>query len=176
MHRIPQPRWLALLLAAFVLAGCDVWQSQDLKPVPETLTHGRLVYLANRDCKREEHKARTFKVGKTPGQTLKRLQTIVVGSNEHLLFLLRGLAPPPADAVAYRQFLGNFNQEDLVLNHAIEVLAAHEFVQVKYTLKRLNRIDRRLTNRADALGLDACSGTDSAKKTAKGGGQKKSRG
>jgi hypothetical protein len=36
-----------LLGAACLLSGCGILTKQELKPVPDTLSHGRFVYLAD---------------------------------------------------------------------------------------------------------------------------------
>src|SRR5213080_3035449 len=90
-------RVAVFLLAAFLLSGCAVLSKQELKPSAPTLTHGRLVYLADRVCRRDiRREKRAFREKPKNHVQYDRELNAVLRGYERALFDLRGLAPPPA--------------------------------------------------------------------------------
>lgn len=148
-----------LLVAAFVLSGCGVLTKEDLKPQAKTLTHGRLVYLADRACRHEKRHIPVFKPGTSPAEAERKLHKVLLPTYDHLLFNLHGLAPPPADAVAYRRMLATLNDSDLIIHHAVDAVDALQRQRVRSLVRRLDFLGRRLNNRAAKLGLHTCAGT-----------------
>jgi hypothetical protein len=146
-----------LLLAAFLLSGCGVLTKEELKPVPETLTHGRFVYLANRACGRFDLRIRRLAHPTSPEAALADLQKFGVPAYERLLFELRGLSPPPSDAVEFRRMLATFNHEDGILHRYIEAAETSQVSRAYWIRKRLERVGRGLNARAAKLGLDTCA-------------------
>jgi hypothetical protein len=152
-------RRVALLLgAAFLLSGCAVLTKQELKPTPPTLTQGRFVYLGNRACRRFVRRVTGIpKPKSSPEAARADVEKIFFPAYEHLLFTLRGLAPPPSEAVAYRRLLATFNYEDLVLHHFLQAAEAAQVQRVKTLERRLRRIGRHIDARAAKVGLTTCS-------------------
>jgi len=150
-------RFALLLLAAFLLSGCAVLTKQELKPVPKTLTHGRLVYLANRACERAVLRLKRHRPARGYLPAIAYLQHVFLPENDRLLFELRALTPPPSDAVAYRRLLATFNYEDLVVHHFFQAADEVQRQRTKSLLHRLKRVDRRLNSRAAQLGLKTCA-------------------
>jgi hypothetical protein len=145
-----------LLVAALLLSGCAVLTSQQLKPEPETLTHGRFVYLADRACARDIRNAKGFKRPTSHAMYDRELKA-ATRSGEHLLFSLRGLAPPPADAKEFRRMLASLNLEDLLQHHVLEAGDQGEIERVKTLYRRGAATDRRFKARAENLGLHDCA-------------------
>jgi hypothetical protein len=150
--------YLAVPLAAVWLAGCAVLNKQQLKPVPETLTHGRFVYLADRTCRRDIRQARRAFRRKPTNHAMfdKDMQALVKGY-EQALFDLRALAPPPADAKPFKRVLASFNYEDLLVHNLLQAGDQGQAEKVKTLLKKLDAADRTLKARASELGLHACA-------------------
>jgi hypothetical protein len=146
-----------LLLAAFLLSGCGVLTKEELKPVPETLTHGRFVYLANRACGNFELRIRRLAHPASPEAAVADLQKFGVPAYERLLFELRGLTPPPSDAVAFRRMLATFNHEDWILHRFLEAAEASQVSRAYWIRKRLDHVARGLNASAAKLGLDTCA-------------------
>jgi hypothetical protein len=150
-------RVAVLLLAALLLSGCAVLTKQQLKPVPETLSHGRLVYLGDRACRRFERRVDRRRPGKGYEAALANLQHVLMPAYDKLLFELRGLAPPPPDAVAYRRMLATFNDADLVLHNFFQAADEVQIKRVKTLQARLDRLGRRLNARVAKVGLRTCA-------------------
>jgi hypothetical protein len=146
-----------LLLAALLLSGCAVLTKQKLKPVPETLSQGRLVYLADRACRRFERRVDRPRPGKGYEAALANLQDVLMPAYDRLLFELRGLAPPPPDAVAYRRMLATFNDTDLVLHNFFQAVDEVQIKRLETLQARLDRLGRRLNARATKVGLKTCA-------------------
>jgi hypothetical protein len=165
MRRIAYLRWLAPVLAAFLVAGCGVLTATKLKPKAKTLTHAAFVQRANRACVRFEHGLQGVHLKASRNfqkiDTLER--TIVIPAYERLLFVLRGLAPPPADVVDYRRMLATFNYLDLNLHQLLDAadaaLANRDVAQLhrmRTISRRFDRLNKRLSARAKKLGLRRC--------------------
>ena len=149
-------RFALLLFAAFLLSGCAVLSKQDLQPAPKTLSHGRLVYLADRACRRFERRAKQHQPGKNYEAFLAYFQRSLP-LFDRLLFELRGLAPPPADAAAYRRMLASINNADLVLHHFFQAADELQRERAKTLARRLDRVGKRINARAAKVGLKTCA-------------------
>ena len=131
--------------------------------MPETLTHGRFVYLANRACRRFEHRVSRHQPVKSndPFQkylnALAYLKHVAMPGYDRLLFELHGLAPPPADAVAFRRMLATFNYTDLVIHHFFQATDELQKTRLKTLSRRLDRLSKRIHNRAGKVGLHSCA-------------------
>ena len=148
---------LGLLLAPFLLAGCgDVLGKPKLRPPAKTLSHAQLVRRGNRACARALRRLPKVKPGES-FETLSRELKTVVHVDERLLFVLRGLPPSPADAVAYRRLLAAFNYYDLVANHFVGAFEAGQVRKLKTLGRRLDSIGKTLNKRARKLGLTTCA-------------------
>src|SRR5213593_2160222 len=104
---------LALLLVAFLLAGCGVTASAKAPP-PQTLSHGRFVYLVRQATRRmvcgtPHGKPTTFQ------QARAQLRSFL-NAYERWLFSLRGLAPPASDAIVFHRLLGDMDRLDILLH------------------------------------------------------------
>jgi hypothetical protein len=130
---------------------------QELKPVPETLTHGRLVYLADRACGRYEHRVTRHKGENGYLAFLTYLQRVFMPATDRLLFELHGLSPPPADSVDYRLMLATLNNEDLVTHHFFQAADELQIERVKALSRRIKRLGKRLDTRASKVGLKTCA-------------------
>src|ERR1700756_230455 len=119
MRRIACLRWFALLSAAFFLSGCTILNKQELRPLPPTLSHAQLVGAANGWCEHDLRRTRKLRQPKDAVALVRDL-AIAVKSLGHLIFHLRGLAPPPSDAVAYRRLLATANKEQLGAAHLMQ--------------------------------------------------------
>ncbi len=150
-------RVAVFLLAAFLLSGCAVLQKQELKPAAKTLTHGRLVYLADRTCARTDRRVARHKQPKGYESFLTFLQHVVMPEYDRQLFELRALAPPPSDVVAYRRMLATFNEEDLVIDNFFQAADQLQLRRAKSLARRLDRLDKRLKGRAARVGLKTCA-------------------
>jgi len=144
-------------LVAFCVTGCDVLGSTKLKPPAKTLSHAQLVRAANRACARSGRRVRGIKKPTNPLAVLADLRRYVAPRYERLVFVLRGLAPPPADAVAYRRMLATFNYFDLTFHRALDSIDARQIGQAKRPARRLNFLGRRIHSRAKKLGLRPCA-------------------
>ena len=156
MRRIAWLRWTAPLLVACLLSGCAVLTKQELKPTPPTLTQGRFVYLGNQACRRFVRRV-TRIPPKNPVAARAYVQKTFFPAYEHLVFTLRGLAPPPSEAVAYRRLLATFNYEDLVLHHFLQAAEETQRQRVKTLERRLRRIGRHIDARSARVGLTTCA-------------------
>ena len=144
------------MLAAALLSGCAVVTAKELKPVPPTLTHGRLVYLADRACAADLQYDRRLKTPTNPEAFVKYLR-LSIKSGEHLLFVLRGLAPPPSEVAAFRHLLAAENGADLVANHFLDEYGDMTVHRFKHLVRRSRILDRRIHIRAKVLGMHVCS-------------------
>jgi hypothetical protein len=149
-------RWAALLVAAFLLSGCGVLTKEDLKPAPKTLSHGRFVYLADRACARDIRRARALKHPTSAAMVSRELH-FAIRSGEHLIFVLRGLAPPPSEAADFRRLLAAENGEDLVATHLAEAFDGGQVQRVRTLVRKLRILGRRVHSRSAKLGLHACA-------------------
>jgi hypothetical protein len=149
-------RFAALLLAAFLLSGCQVLTKQKLKPVPATLSHAQLVHAANHWCEHDRRRAKHLKNPRNT-QMLERDFGIALSSTAHLIFHLRGLAPPPSDALAYRRLLATANDQELVATHLVQAIEEGQIHYAKGRARRLDVLDKRFSARARALGLKVCA-------------------
>jgi hypothetical protein len=149
--------WPVLLLAALLVAGCDVIGAPKLTPQPKPLSHARFVRAANRACARATRRVRAIKKPTNALAVLADLRRFVVPRYERLLFVLRGLAPPPADAVAFRRMLTTFNDFDQVVHHALDAVDARQIPQAKRLARHLDLVGRRIHLRAKKLGLRICA-------------------
>jgi hypothetical protein len=147
-----------LVAAACLLAGCGVLTKQDLKPQVPTLSHGRFVYLANRACARNERRQKRIsrRHAKSAVALDKELHTSL-NTGERLLFILRGLTPPPADTADFRRLLATANDEVLVETHLLQAFEEGQARVVRTRLKRLRALDRRFDARSAKLGLTICA-------------------
>ena len=145
-----------VLVAACLLSGCGVLTKEQLKPQAQTLTHGRLVYLADHACAADLRYDRSLKTPTSPETFVKYLR-LNIRSGEHLIFVLRGLTPPPSDAVAFRRFLAAENGEDLVSNHVLDSYGDMTVRQFKHDVSRSRILDRRVRARAKRLGMHVCA-------------------
>jgi hypothetical protein len=149
-------RFLALVLAALLVAGCDVVGSPKLTPQPKTLSYFQLVSAANRACARANRRAPELRKGLSYG-TVKRKLGVLVGVQERLLFVLRGLSPPPANKVAFQRLLASFDRVDLSATQFIDAFDAGQIRQLRTLAKRIASRDRQLHLRALRLGLRSCA-------------------
>jgi hypothetical protein len=157
MRRVAYLRWLAPVLAVFLVAGCGgVLTSAKLKPKARTLTHARFVYLANRACASDIRITRNFKTPRSHEMYDRELRA-ETRSAEHLIFVLRGLAPPAADAAALRHMLAPLNLEDLIAHHLLDAGDQGQVERVNTLFKRGRIADRRFESRAKKLGLHVCA-------------------
>ncbi|HJQ74979.1 MAG TPA: hypothetical protein VJ814_08840 [Gaiellaceae bacterium] len=147
--------WLALLLAGVALTGCDVLGKTELKPQPKTLSHAQLVRAANHACARARQRTKRLKTPKSFEQ-LDRDLNVVIRVQERALFTLRGLAPRPSDAVAYRRILASLNYEDLVIHNFLQAFEQRNVHRLKSLAKRLVKIGKAFNRRARRFGLRAC--------------------
>jgi hypothetical protein len=145
-----------LLVAAGLLSGCGVLTKQDLKPQAPTLTHGRLVYLADQACTADLRYDKTLKIPKTPVEFVKYLR-LEIKSGEHLIFVLRGLTPPPADAAAFHRYLAAENGADLVANHFLDAYGDLTVREFKRDIRHSKILTRRIHARARRLGMHVCA-------------------
>jgi hypothetical protein len=152
-----------LLAAAFLLSGCAVLSKQELKPAAPTLTHGRLVYLANRACRRFVRRVKRHKPRIVPGEPrqnyeaiLADFQHVYLPATDKLLFDLHGLAPSPADADHYRLMLATLNDEDLVIHNFFQAIDEIQLQRAKTLVRRVDRLGKRLDARAAKVGLKSC--------------------
>jgi uncharacterized protein YceK len=146
-----------LLAAALLLSGCgSVLTKEDLKPTAPTLTHGRLVYLADQACAADLRYDRTLKPATSPTSFVKNLR-LSIKSGEHLIFVLRGLTPTPSDAAAFRRFLAAENGEDLVATHLLDSYGDMTVREFKHDVRRARILDRRVKARAEKLGMHVCA-------------------
>ncbi|HEX4323808.1 MAG TPA: hypothetical protein VHZ77_04160 [Gaiellaceae bacterium] len=158
MRRIAYLRWLAAVAAAFLFAGCGVLTKQELQPTPQTLTHGRFVYLADRTCRRDiRNTRRAFRRGPGNHEEYDKDLKALLNGYEQALFDLRGLAPPPSEAAEFRRLLASFNLEDLYGHHLLQAGDQGQAKRVHTLFKKLDATDKRLKSRAKALGLHACA-------------------
>jgi len=148
-----------LVLLVLFATGCDVLGSTKLKPQPKALSRAQLVRAANRACARSARQVKNIKKPKNPFEALQDFRRYVVPRYERLLFVLRGLTPPPADAVAYRRMLATFNLFDLTFHRALDSIDARQIKQVKRLAKRLDFLGKRIDSRAKRLGLRVCAQT-----------------
>jgi hypothetical protein len=158
---------LALLLAAvLVAAGCDPLASKTTTAPEKTLSHAQLVHAANRACVRfvRRLKHSHFTANTSFPKREKEEQTILIPAYERLLFVLHGLAPPPADAAAYRKLLATFNYLDLTVHQFFNGLDAAVANRDRSELRRLRRLERRVirlgnkfNSRAKSFGLHRCA-------------------
>lgn len=147
-----------LLVAACLLSGCGVLTQEQLKPQAQTLTHGRFVYLANRACARNERRQKQIgrKKPKSAPAVSRQLQ-VSLNAIGHLIFVLRGLVPPPAAAVDFRRLMATANDEELVATHLLEAFNEGQVEGVKARVRRFRALDRRFDARAAKLGLSVCA-------------------
>jgi hypothetical protein len=143
-------------LAALALSGCGVLTKENLKPTAPTLTHGRLVYLADRACAGDLRYDRTLKPATNPETFLKNLR-LSLKSAERLNFALRGLTPPPSDSAAFRRFLAAENGQDLVATHLRDSYGDMTVREFKRDVRRIRILDRRVQARARRLGMHVCA-------------------
>jgi hypothetical protein len=149
-------RFALLLVAAFLLSGCTVLSSQHLEPAPETLTHGRLVYLADRACGRAFGRLPKIEPGLSYRELNHRLHRLV-RTQEHLLFVLHGLPPSAADVAAYRQLLASFNYEDLLQHNFLQAFEEADVRHLRTYARRIQRFAVELRLRARSLGMHICA-------------------
>ena len=145
-----------LFVAAVVLSGCGVLNKQELKPTAPTLTHGRLVYLADRACAADRHRTNGLKKAADEDSFIKNLH-IAIKSGERLIFVLRGLEPPPSDAVAYRRLLAAENGADLNANRLLDAIGDEPLRRIEHYFKRGSVYNRRIDSRAKKLGMRICA-------------------
>jgi hypothetical protein len=151
-------RFPLLVLAALLLSGCGVLTKQELKPVPKTLTHGRFVYLADRVCRRDIRRAkRAFRTPpKNHVEYDKKLNAALKGYDQ-VVFDLRALAPPAAQAESYRRLLAAYNYQDLLLHNLLEAGDSGRLTKVKAVLRKLEINGVSLKSRAYDLDLKTCA-------------------
>jgi hypothetical protein len=138
--------------------GCRDGAPSLAKPQPQakTLTHGRLVYLADGACGRFERgvihrgKATSFPRAKANFET-------AMSAYERMLFALRGPTPPESDAVAYRRMLASAKEEDLLLHHLFDAVVGVQKQRVGTLGRRLERLGKRFDARATKVGLHVCA-------------------
>ena len=104
-----------------------------------------------------------FKVHTSYPKLLTVERTIIIPAYERLLFVLHGLVPPPADAVAYRRMLATFNYLDLSVHQLLDSAEGavgnrdrSQIRRVRRLGRRVDRLGRRFDSRAANLGLTAC--------------------
>jgi hypothetical protein len=156
MRRTAYLRWPAPVLAVFLVAGCGVLTSAKLKPATKTLSHGRFVYLANRACAADLRFNRRLKAPTDETSYLKNVR-LSIKSGEHLIFVLRALLPPPAEAAAFRRLLAAENGEDLLVNQYFDQFGDLTHRQFNHFVERSKILDRRVNARARKLGLHVCA-------------------
>ena len=125
-------------------------------PQPVTLTHGRFVYLADRACAADLRYDRTLKPATSPDTFVKDVR-LSIKSGEHLIFVLRGLTPPPYEAAAFRRFLAAENGSDRVATHLLDSYGNTTLRSFRHDVHRLRILDRRIRSRAAKLGMHVCA-------------------
>ena len=146
-------RVLVPLLALGLFAGCGAAKPES---TAKTLTHGRLVYLANRACAADLRRDRALPRATNPASFRKRLRG-GIESGEQLLSVLNGLTPPPADARAYRRLLRAENHADSVATHMLANYGSYRTLRAfKHDVRRLKRLGRKVKASARTLGMHVC--------------------
>ena len=141
----------------FLLSGCAVLSKQELKPAAKTLSHGRLVYLADSYCRRADLRLRRHRSGKGCLAAIAYLRRVYLPEFDRLLFQLHGLTPPPWDVVAYRRMLATANDIDLVAHHFFQAADELQIRRAKPLIPRLRRLGNRFQARAKRVGLKTCA-------------------
>ena len=80
-----------------------------------------------------------------------------IKSGEHLIFVLRGLPPPPSDAAKFRFFLAAENGADRVANHLLDSYGNTTRRSFRHDVRRLRILGRRIEARAKKLGMHVCA-------------------
>jgi hypothetical protein len=149
---------LGAVLAAVLLTGCDVMGSSKSKgPSPKTLSRAQFVRRANRACARAERRTRAFKGSRNFAVVETELRNVFIPAQEHLIVVLRGLAPPPADAAGFQRMLSMFDQLDITIHHFLDAADAQQVQRVKDLVRRLDTLGKGLDKRAAKLGLRTCA-------------------
>jgi uncharacterized lipoprotein YajG len=158
MHRVASGRWLVIVLAASLLAGCDVMGSTQTKgPPPKTLSHAQFVRAADSACARAERKTRAFKKSANLAVVEAELRNVFIPAQEHLLVVFRQLTPPRADAAGFQQMLGTFDRLDLAIHQLLDAADAQQVGRGKQLVARLDLLGKRLDAQAAKLGLPTCA-------------------
>jgi hypothetical protein len=150
--------WLALLFGAFLLAGCDVTGSSNSKgPPPKTLSHAQFVHAGNRVCARFLHRVQRVDTH-TAFPKLESLERkVIIPAEEHVIVVLRRLAPPPRDAAAFQRVLTTFDQVDIDIHRLLDAADARQVRRVKDLAKRLDILTKQLDARFAKAGLRTCA-------------------
>jgi hypothetical protein len=149
-------RLLTLVLAALLVAGCDITGTTKKTPPPKTLSHAQFVHAANRACARFERRAKRLKPSRNIDRVVAQDRRIVVPAFERLLFELRGLEPPTSEAAAFRRMLATLNEEDIVVHNLLDAVDARQPGQVRRLLRRSKVLSKRLESRSAKVGLRHC--------------------
>ena len=147
-------RFLVPLLALVLFAGCGATKPD---PTAKPLTHGRLVYLADRACAADLRNGRALPPVTNPASFVKRVRG-AIKSGEQLLSVLNGLTPPPSDAKVYRRLLAAENRSDSVATHVLANYGSYVTLRAfKHDVRRLKRLGRRVKASARNLGMHVCA-------------------
>ena len=149
-------RVLALVLTAFLVAGCDVLGSTKKAPPPKPLSHAQFVRAADRACRRANRRAKRLKKVTSAEAFLFDLK-LVIPIFEGEIGDLRPLAPPRADAARFQQMLSTLDAEDLLANHLLLEFESRHIRSVKGLAKRLDVIGKHSNRLARKLGLTVCA-------------------
>jgi hypothetical protein len=147
-------RFLVPLLALGMFAGCGATKSAS---TPKPLTHGRLVYLADRACAIDLRNGRALAPVTNRATFIKGLRS-TIKSGERLISVLNTLTPPPSDAKVYRRLLSAEDYADSVATHVLANYGSYVTVHAfKHDVRRLKRISRRIKANARKLGMHVCA-------------------
>jgi hypothetical protein len=148
--------WIALLLAAFLLAGCDVLGSKSKGPPPKSLSYLQFVRRADHACARAIRRIPKFRPGLTFPVLDKKVGGLV-SAQERLLVTLRRLIPPPSAAAAFQRLLTTFDAQDLAANRFRGAFEARQIRRITTLARQINVLSRRIDLRALRLGLRTCA-------------------
>ena len=138
--------WPALLLVAFLLAGCSLGSSATKAPPQKTLSRAQFKHLVVRATKRLVCSGLQHEKPTSLQQVRAGLKKDV-RAYERWLFTLRGLAPPASAAVAFHRMLGALDRLDLVFHQMVDALDAQDLPRMKALLKRMHRLIARFNTR-----------------------------
>jgi hypothetical protein len=148
---------LGAVVAAVLLTGCGVMGSKTKSPPARTLSRAQFVRRANRACARAERRTKAFKGSRNFAVVEAELRNVFIPAQEHLLVVLRGLAPPASAAAGYQRMLDTFDQLDITIHHFLDAADAHQVQRVKNLIRRLDMLGKGLDKRAAELGLRTCA-------------------
>lgn len=148
---------LPVLAAAFAAAGCGSHHAAQHSSTTPAVTLAAFRTRANGICRAFRVKAAALSTPKTLPQAvvwIDHMKPLVIAERSSL----RAVAPPPADAVAYRRLLDATSAAMRLASHLRQAAAARNMHRFRLLAALSVRRQRTFDKTARSIGLDDCVG------------------